>query len=45
MLYIVQPGFGILLNKPVLNDFEEYVRGEKIFRPFLKEYFKIELVF
>ena len=28
MLYIVQPGFGILLNKPVLNEFEKHVFGE-----------------
>ena len=28
MLYIVQPGFGILLNKPVLNEFEIHVFGE-----------------
>ena len=28
MLYIVQPGFGILSNKPVLNEFEKHVFGE-----------------
>ena len=28
MLYIVQPGFGILLNKPMLNEFEKHIFGK-----------------
>ena len=36
MLYIVQPGFGILLNKPVLNEFEKHVFGENMQKEIIK---------
>ena len=38
MLYIVQPGFGILLNKPVLNEFEKHVFGENMQKEIIKIY-------
>ena len=34
MLYIVQPGFGILLN--VLNEFEKHVFGENMQKEIIK---------
>ena len=43
MLYIVQPGFGILLNKPVLNEFEKHIFGENIQKDFASslDFFKV----
>ena len=40
MLYIVQPGFGILLNKPVLNEFEKHVFGENMQKKKIYTFFK-----
>ena len=43
MLYIVQPGFGILLNKPMLNEFEKHIFGENIQKDFASslDFFKV----